>query len=485
MRSVLVADPTVATSQGVGAHGVPAPGPVRPALPGTVDVAIVGAGCSGLATAIRLAEAEAEAETGAGAGAGAGVGAGAEAGSAGAPTVLVLEGRSTPDPRSWCSWDDGSDPLPEARSASWDRWEVRTDHGTSTGTDPAHPYVLVRAADRREAAERRIAAGGHDTAGTVRVVGGAPVSTVVRTDDGCVVTSRLGTVRARQVLDARGPRCPDHVGAGRVLLHQRFVGHWVTADRPVFDTSTATLMDFTGQDAAGPVRFVYVLPVSPTEALVESTVFTPDAADPFDHEGHVAGYVGRRWGLRPDEWRVVDEERGCIPMTDAPARPDARWSAATAVVGTTRPSSGYGFARSNRHSAVVAQHLAAGTAVPPFVDGWRTRFLDAVFLRFLRDRPEQAAEAFRRLFALPGPLVVRFLSERSSPIDELRIILALQKRPFLAALARTARDAVVRTRTDRDTIAQTQTQTQTQTRTRTRTRTRTDRDTAVRSGGRS
>ncbi len=444
MRSVVVADLSVAASSGVGADVAPAPGPVRAVLPGTVDVAIVGAGCSGLAVAVRLAGAEAEAATDVDVDVDVDVDAGV--GAARTPSVLVLEGRSTPDPRSWCSWDDGSDPLAEARSASWDRWDVRTDRGTSTGSDPAHPYVLVRAADRRSAAERRIAAGRRDTGGTVHVVDGAPVSAIARTDDGCVVTSRLGTVRARRVLDARGPRCPDRVGAGRVLLHQRFVGHWVTADRPVFDTSTVTLMDFTGQDAAGPVRFVYVLPVSPTEALVESTLFTRDAADPFDHEAHVAGYVGRRWGLGRDEWRVVDEERGCIPMTDAPAQPDARWSAAAAVVGTTRPSSGYGFARSNRHSAVVAQHLAAGTMVPPFVDGWRTRFLDAVFLRFLRDRPEQAAEAFRRLFALPGPLVVRFLSERSGPIDELRIVLALQKRPFLVALARTVRDTVVRTR---------------------------------------
>lgn len=422
MSTVSVAD-TGTTTTGAGAHVAPAPGPVAGALPASVDVAVVGGGCSGIATAVHLAALP------------------------GDPSVLVLEGRSTPDPRSWCSWDDGSDPLPEARSASWTRWEVRTDRGTSVGTDPDHPYVLVRAADRRAAAERRLAA-----LGGVRVVDGAPVTavTAVRVTDGpgVSVESALGTVRAASVLDARGPRCPEHVGAGRVLLHQRFVGHWITADRPVFDTTTATLMDFTGQAASGPARFVYVLPVSPTEALVESTLFTPDAADPFDHEDHVAQYVERRWDLRPDEWRIVDSERGCIPMTDAPVRPGTRWSAAEAVVGTTRPSSGYGFARSNRHSAVVAQHLAAGTPVPPFVDGWRTRFLDAVFLRFLRDRPEQAPEAFRRLFALPGPLVVRFLTEHSTPADDVRIVLALQKPPFLAALVRTVVDAVTRRRTE-------------------------------------
>ena len=426
VSAVSAADLSTSTTPGAGAHDAPAPGPVRSTLPARVDVAVVGGGCSGLSTAVRLAR------------------------TAGDRSVLVLEGRSAPDPRSWCSWVDGSDPLPEAHSVSWDRWEVRTDSGTSIGTDPDHPYVLVRATDRVAAATERFA-----VSGRVRIVAGAPVTAVAPDDRGghdnhdVVVHSPVGTVLAGRVLDARGPRCPEDVAADRVLLHQRFVGQWVTATRPVFDTTTVTLMDFSGEERGGPVRFVYVLPVTPTEALVESTLFTPDPADPFDHEDHVARYVRRRWGLEQDEWRVVDEERGCIPMTDAPATRDERWTAAEHVTGTTRPSSGYGFARSNRHSAVVARHLLDGTPVPPFTDPARTRFLDAVFLRFLRDRPEQAPEAFGRLFALPGPLVVRFLSERSTPLDDLRIVLALQKRPFLTALVRTLADALVRRRRTR------------------------------------
>ncbi len=425
MSTLVATDRHVAVDPGVGVRSAPAPGLVRAQLPATVDVTIVGGGCSGLATAAQLAALP------------------------GSPSVLVLEGRTGDDPRSWCSWDDGSDPLPEARSASWDRWDVRTDRGTSTGTDPDHPYVLVRGADRRAAAERRLA-----RSGNVTVVDGTPATSISGGADTRTVHTRSGSVRSGSVLDARGPRCPEVVPAGRVLLHQRFVGQWIDTDRPVFDPTTVTLMDFTGQQPGGPVRFVYVLPVSTTRALVESTVFTPDPADPLDHRAAIAEYVGRRWGLDPGEWRAADEESGCLPMTDVPpadltGRRDDRWHPAgvdrlETVVGTTRPSSGYGFARSNRHSVAVARHLVAGTPVPALRDHPRTRFLDAVFLRFLRDRPEQAAEAFLRLLALPGPLVVRFMSERSSTIDDLRIVLALQKRPFLAALVRTLADVLVR-----------------------------------------
>jgi lycopene beta-cyclase len=426
-------DLDVAVVPGVGAQRALSPGLVPRHLPTSADVVIIGGGCSGLATAVHLAALPGE------------------------RSVLVLEGRTGSDPRSWCSWDDGSDPLPEARSASWERWSVRTDSGTSVGTDPDHPYVLVRGSDRRAAAERRLGA-----TGAVTVVDGTPASAITgdadadadADADGLIVGTRSGSVRAGAVLDARGPRCPDRVPEGRVLLHQRFVGQWIVTPRPVFDPSTVTLMDFTGQESGGPVRFIYVLPVSTTEALVESTVFTPDAADPLDHRGEIADYLQRRWDLGPGTWRATDEESGCIPMTDIPpvqltGRHDDRWHPegthrVETVIGTTRPSSGYGFARSNRHSRAIARHLASGTPVPELRDRPRTRFLDAVFLRFLRDRPECAAEAFRRLLALPGPLVVRFMAERSTVADDLRIILALQKGPFLAALAHTLVDAVRR-----------------------------------------
>ncbi|MET4052433.1 lycopene beta-cyclase [Frigoribacterium sp. PvP054] len=411
-----VAEPTSSRSAGVRDARVPHPRAVGADRlpPRTVDVAVVGGGCSGLAVAGELSRRAPELE------------------------VLVLEGRTRPDPRVWCSWDDGSDPVPEARSASWDRWEVRTRAGISTGTDPDHPYRMVRAEDRREAVDRRLAES------RVAVVDGAAVHDFDRRahDGRHVLQTGAGTVEARLVVDATGHDplpSPQH---GAVLLHQRFVGLWISTARPVFDPTTVTLMDFT--DAPDDqVRFVYVLPVSPTEALVESTVFTPERRSSIDFRAHVRDYVHRRWGLEPHEWTVTGSESGCVPMTDAaPPRPGGDATIAT-VAGVVRPSSGYGYARAHRHAPTVVDHLLDGTPAPAFRDTWRTRALDAVFLRFLRDRPDAAPEAFRRLFTLPGPLVVRFLTERSTPRDELRIVLVLPKAPFVAALLRTVRETCV------------------------------------------
>jgi lycopene beta-cyclase len=200
-------------------------------------------------------------------------------------------------------------------------------------------------------------------------------------------------------------------------------------------------MDFTGDAPTGAgdaVSFVYVLPTSPTEALVESTVFSRSRRAPLGHRAHIADHLRRRWDLGPRDFEVTGSESGSIPMTDAPARTGR--PGAAVISGLIRPSSGYGYARAHRHAPVVAGHVLAGTAVPAFRDRARTRALDAVFLRFLRDRPDAAPEAFRRLFTLPGPLVVRFLTERSTLRDDLRVVLALPPAPFVAAALRTVRE---------------------------------------------
>lgn len=350
---------------------------------------VVGGGCAGLALAVATAD-------------------------LGGPLTVLEARRGDADERTWCYWDVGAALLPDAVSASWTRWEVRTPDGRTTAEDPAHPYRMVRARDYRAAARRRIAA-----ADGVRLLDGVRVG---RDRD----PDRAGWV------DARGPGAPEALRRGRVRLDQRFVGQWVRAVRPVFDPSTATLMDFTvGSDDAG-VRFMYVLPVTPTLAMVECTVLARPGRGTGALRDVIRGYLARRWGLAETEWTVEGEEAGSIPMTDQPAT--TAGPALGLRAGAARPSTGYAFTRIQLAAARAAEALAAGRPLPAPRDTLRTRVLDAVFLRFLRDRPERAPEVFLRMFAaLPGALTVRFLTERSSPLDDLRLILALPKRPFLRA----------------------------------------------------
>lgn len=371
-------------------------GPITTAR-GTTTV-VLGGGCAGLALAVAVADRHPDA------------------------ALTVLEARrGDADPRTWCYWDVGAALLPEAVSASWSRWEIRTPDGSVVAEDPDHPYRMVRARDYRAAARRRIDGAEH-----------------VRLQDGVRVDHAPETAEAGpRLVDARGTGTPEALRPGRVRLQQRFLGQWIRTTRPVFDPSTVTLMDFPPSGTAAGTRFVYVLPVTTTRALVEATVFTTGAHGQRAFRDHIRAYVRERWGLAEHEWTVEEEEAGSIPMTDQPAGPS---SAAFGMrAGIARPSTGYAFTRIQLAARSAAAAVATGEPLPTPQDSWRLRALDAVFLRFLRDQPHRAPEVFLRMFAaLPGPLTVRFLTERSSPLDELRLILALPKLPFLRAAGSTA-----------------------------------------------
>ena len=107
--------------------------------------------------------------------------------------------------------------------------------------------------------------------------------------------------------------------------------------------------------------------------------------------------------------------------------------------GETRPSTGYTFLRIQRYCERLAASLLRGEAPPPREEPRRYGALDSLFLRLMRRRPELCPELYLRMFerVMPDPMV-RFLTERSSPLDEARLLRALPKTPFVSEAGRFA-----------------------------------------------
>ena len=65
------------------------------------------------------------------------------------------------------------------------------------------------------------------------------------------------------------------------------------------------------------------------------------------------------------------------------------------------------------------------------------QFFDSIFLRTLADRPDLAPRIFVSMFdRAKAASVIRFLGEKSTPFDDLRIVNALPKLPFMMAAIR-------------------------------------------------
>ncbi len=185
---------------------------------------------------------------------------------------------------------------------------------------------------------------------------------------------------------------------------------------------------------------MYVLPFTERQALVENVYLSEAKLTPEEHRMEIGAYLENIYGLAPDGYEVLGEERGYIPMTDYtfPRAFGERIHNIGMLGGEVRPSTGYTFLRIQRHCRTLARAVALDRALPTETHPRRYDLLDSLFLLFMRERPEECPEVYRRMFTgVPPDPLVRFLTEKSTPPDEARLIRALPKMPFLGLAART------------------------------------------------
>ena len=346
--------------------------------------------------------------------------------------IIVLDQRTRfTNDRTWCFWNVHPHPFVPLVTHCWHNWRLFSPEGEEIRQmGAAIGYARLRAADFYGAALERIA-----RAPNVSLRLGESITGYVE-DDQCVhVRTGHGEIKAAQVFDGRGA-APK--GAG---LRQHFLGQTVQTSAMAFDPACPTLMDFrVGQESG--VRFMYVLPLSATEALVEHTCLGGPALTPEAHRAAIADYARRYHGV--DRFQVVQEEAGAIPMNSErlPLRRGRRVWPIGQAGGASKPSSGYTFLRIQEQCRQLAGAVSARTlesAAPRRFAPRRFAFYDAAFLEVFQRHPERFPSYFCRLFRQVGPdALARFLSETSTWSDEWQVAAALPPGPFLAAASSAA-----------------------------------------------
>ena len=352
--------------------------------------------------------------------------------------ILILDGKpGFEDDRTWCFWDVEPTPFSHLAIGHWHSWTIAAGERSLTQTSSSYPYLCLTARDFYEHVLEEISK--HPNV-TLRL--GERVENRQELDGQVRITSVRRTYTASRVLDGRGlpPGAPEFEKARResAWVPQRFLGLRIRTARPVFDAEACTLMDFRVSQKKG-LRFVYVLPFGEREALVENVYLAEGQTSPKEHRAEIQSYLQTRFGLAADEYVIDGEEQGFIPMTDHhfPRRLGDLTHAIGMLGGESRPSTGYTFVRIQRYCRALAKALVRGESPPERPESRRFEALDAIFLRFMQQHPERCPQIYARMFAgvLPGPLV-RFLTETSTPDDELRLIMALPKMPFLKIAGR-------------------------------------------------
>jgi len=376
------------------------------------DYLIVGGGAAGLSLAYHLAQ---------------------EPRLAGKRVVLVEPEAVKANDRTWRYWATSPTPFEAIEAHSWAQLVLRTPTYEQVFGLGTYRYRMVRAQDFYAHVHQVLATRSRQftcLTGRVAELQEVPGGVRAHLADG-------QSLRVRYAFDSRLPafvRQPMRYQ----YLEQHFRGWEIETDHDAFDPNIVQFMDFQVPQH-GQARFVYALPFSKRRALVEFTVFSPQRLPPAEYETELRRYLAAHLGGRP--YRIVAEEGGSIPMTDhpLPARASAHVLNLGTRAGRAKPSTGYTFARIQRHSARLVQALAT-TGQPPVDatgDRWQFQLFDTLLLDVIQRQGEQLGSIFTDLFSRNAvPHVFAFLDEQTSWRENFHIMNSVTPWPFMGALGR-------------------------------------------------
>ncbi|HWO65037.1 MAG TPA: lycopene cyclase family protein [Umezawaea sp.] len=347
--------------------------------------------------------------------------------------VVVVDDGSRPlGTIAWSSWTDRSNVLDAAVSSRFDRVRVHVDGRTRTLPLGRYRYQVVRGTDlgRVVHALTKPLAHFEFRHGHVDDVVGPSGRTRAVVDG--------ERVEARWVFDSvLGPPEPPPVDALLVFRGQRVVAEW-----PVFDPEVPTLFDFRTAQAEC-ASFVYVLPFSPTEALVEHTSFaSPCGPLPGADAQRAALAEYLEEVLRAGACSVSHEEGAVLPLS-ADTTPRRRGDVLTigTPAGMVKAGTGYSYQRVQRDSAAVVRSLVEhGHPFDLPAVSTRHRVFDGALLDVVTREPHQLERAFAALFrGTSAEPALRFLDERSSIGLESRLFAGMPVGTYLKAVGRRLR----------------------------------------------
>ena len=287
----------------------------------------------------------------------------------------------------------------------WNNWAIITESGQSIMSSEEHPYYAIHRNDWlnycRSEAKR--------------------LSVDIIDNSDFPKDSDL-------VFDSRPPRT-----IGKAML-QHFYGIEVETKTPTFDSETAVLMDFRVDQSKG-LHFIYLLPFSTTNALIESTIFSTDANVGEFYNQSINEYLDRIYSCT--QFTIKHEEQGIIPMGSLkPHDPNIPGIGGNA--GAIRPGSGYAFVFIQKQiDAAIERSRNTGDLYfkTPHrkIDLW----MDGVLLTVLENYPEKGPKLFLQMAkSLSGDQFAKFMSGEISWSLRLKVIFAMPKLLFIKGVTR-------------------------------------------------
>ncbi|MHA4843844.1 lycopene cyclase family protein [Flavitalea antarctica] len=415
------------------------------------DYIFTGAGCAGFSLLMRLIK----------------------SGSLKDKKVLIIDKSSkTANDRTWCFWEKKTGFFESLVHHSWDNLGIYGQEYAGTFDIAPYRYKMIRGIDFYNHCldqirstpqvtmlqDEIIAIGNHGNAAFVTTTGDAFTADYVF--NSTLLNHTLSQLPALKINASQwngspiihpepGPAStsaqtinsltPNPSISQYYTLLQHFKGFFIRTAADVFDPNKGTLMDFRVSQHNG-TTFVYVLPLSEREALVEYTLFTAGLLSQQEYDVAIHEYI--KTVLNINTYEIVSSEFGVIPMTNVPFPAyDGRVIHIGTAGGQTKPSTGYTFTSIQKQADAMASRLATNKfpiAKTTFA-AKKFNWYDSILLNVLATGKLPGAFIFTELFRKNRIAdVFRFLDNESSLAQDLTVIRALPVLTFAKAAVQQA-----------------------------------------------
>jgi lycopene beta-cyclase len=215
-------------------------------------------------------------------------------------------------------------------------------------------------------------------------------------------------------------------------LWQHFCGVEIETINNFFDDTIINLMDFNCEQRDS-VHFFYTLPYSKSKALVETTWLSMmNDNSQKDYDNQIKDYIKNHLNLK--DYKITYKEEGAIPLFYPSNDRDKNKINIGTAGGMTRLSTGYTFLNIQEHSKYIRENIENITKTKIFKISKKYQFLDKIFLRVLEKHPEKMPTIFFKMFNGSPRAVIKFLSNKSTIMEDLSIISKVPKWTFIKAL---------------------------------------------------
>ncbi|SJZ33980.1 lycopene cyclase family protein [Sediminibacterium ginsengisoli] len=343
--------------------------------------------------------------------------------------LLIDPQHKNTNDKTWCFWEKEPDIFEPVVFHSWCKAGVHSDTGSVIFDLAPYRYKMIRSIDFYEYVHTRAAA--HAGVSALQ----ATVTDMHQLDNGTVnVQTDQGAFYADLVFNSTPLQAQPVKQTQMPRLLQHFKGWLIETETGCFDAETATLMDFRVSQEQG-TTFVYVLPVSEKQALVEYTVFSETVLPGHVYDERIESYLRNNLGIQ--NRKILHEEAGVIPMNNDPYN-----NSQSSIIhigtagGQVKASTGYAFRFIQKKTKAIVEALVRNEPVTQLKEPGKQKaiFYDNILLRVLKQHPQLGSIVFSRIFSRNPPArILRFLDNESSLADDLQIMCSVQAGLFTRA----------------------------------------------------